>query len=57
MLKAWHDVNRKQNRFPLFPHLSISPDSPSTIVEQFRHVIVADKLPQAGLQVQVSVEP
>lgn len=38
-------------------YLSISPNGPTTVIEQLRHVIVAGELPQTSLQIKVSVEP
>lgn len=38
-------------------HLSISPNGPAAVAEQLRHVVVVCELPQAGLQVEVPVEP
>ena len=38
-------------------YLSISPNGASAVAEQLGHVVVAGELPQAGLQVQVPVEP
>lgn len=37
-------------------YLSICSNSASTVGEKFWHVIVANKLPQTGLEVQISVE-
>lgn len=37
-------------------YLAIRPDGASTVCQELRHVIVADKLPQTGFQIQVSVE-
>ena len=36
--------------------LSVRVDVTATVADEFRHVIVADELPQAGLKVKVAVE-
>ena len=37
-------------------HLSVRANGPSAVGEQLGHVVVADELPQASLQVEVPVE-
>lgn len=38
-------------------YLAICAYRPSAVAQQLRHVVIAVKLPKAGLQVQVAVEP
>lgn len=53
--EIFHFKNTVQNQITV-SYLSICPNGASTVCEELRHVIIANKLPQTGFQIQIAIE-